>query len=73
MLEWKPATEYPESNVWVLGYRSPSPSAVVYISYIIVYRVDDRWISTTGSVVTDITHWMYLSPPIADPPLDTKE
>jgi hypothetical protein len=63
VFEWQPATEYPESYVWVLGYRSPAPPAVVYISYIIAYHVGDRWISAAGSVVTDITYWTYLSSP----------
>jgi hypothetical protein len=73
MLEWHPATEYPEQHVWVLAFRAKPPTALSYVPYSVLYREDNKWINTAGYVIDNITQWAYINPPVADHPLDTKE
>lgn len=63
MIEWKPATEYPEPDVWILVRRSKHSNVISSVPYSIAYRSGDKWLNPSGYIIDNVTHWAYINPP----------
>ncbi len=70
MLEWRSVVDLPQPDLWVLVFRAKQPNVVRYEPYAVGNRNGDNWISASGHMIDNATHWAYLGRPL--PPQNRK-